>query len=172
MISTVIDVEKSAVQVTADNGNVVQPSKVNAKWGYIRVKQTRVVVDEQGFGRLQPVSALIHGLVKDLNRFGWKKDQALKGTIIFKEQLIPFNKKEPSRDYKIAGKSGIVCCIDGSPIYRKTFYTSDPNAQDVFILDENGNRVYHTNGDEIRLAYQDLADRGVQLEDNTPIDNL
>lgn len=171
MIST-LSAEQSAVRVTAIDGNVVIPSRSNPKWGYIRVEQARIVIDDRGFGQIKPVSALIQGLIKDLKKFGWREGQELKGVIIFKEQLTPFNKKEPHRDYKVAGKSGIVCCIDGSPIYRKTFYKPNPNAQDVYILDDNGNPMGHTNGDEIRLAYEQMAEEGFQLDDSAPIDAI
>lgn len=171
MIST-LNAENSAVTVTAVSGNVVIPSKKNALWGYICVAQTRIVVDERGFAALKPVKALIHGLVKDLKKFGWVEGQELKGTIIFKEQMQSFNSKEPERDYKVAGKTGIVCCIDGYPMYRKTFYSSNPNAEDVYILDKDGNRMSHTNGDEIRLAYKQMAEEGIQLDDNAPIDAI
>lgn len=149
----------TSVRVTADAaGNVVVPSKNNAEWGHIRVEQERILIDERGFARKRRISALIPGLISDLKSFNWKNGQELKGTIIVKEQLEPFNKKEPERDYKVAGKTGIVCCIEGQPIYRKTFYNNNPNAQDVFILDENGMPAMHDNGDAIRAAYANLSD--------------
>jgi len=150
----------SKVKVKADPaGNVVAPSKNNSIWGHIRVVQERVVIDERGFARLKNVSALIPGLIKDLKSFNWKAEQELKGTIIVKEQLEPFNPKEPERDYKIAGKTNIPCCIDGQPMYRKAFYSTNPDAQDVFILDEAGNPVSHNNVDDIRAAYIELAEQ-------------
>ena len=51
----------------------------------------------------------------------------------------------PERDYKIAGKTGIVCCQDGQPIYRKTFYTLNSSAEDVLVS--------HNNIEDIRAAY-------------------
>lgn len=150
----------SKVKVTADAaGNVVVPSKNNPEWGHIRVEQLRIVVDDRGFARRKRVSALIPGLIEDLKSFGWKAGQEVEGTIIFKEQLDPFNPKDPERDYKIAGKTGVVCCIDGQPIYRKTFYSKDKSAKDVHILDEAGNPVSHNNGDAIRAAYAELAEK-------------
>lgn len=150
----------SKVKVTADAaGNVVVPSKNNSIWGHIRVVQDRVVIDDRGFARLRSVSALIPGLIKDLKAFNWKADQELKGTIIIKEQLEPFNPKEPERDYKIAGRTGIPCCIDGQPIYRKAFYSTNAEASDVFITDEFGNIVSHNNVDDIRAAYLELAEQ-------------
>jgi len=158
----------SKVKVTADAvGNVVIPSKNNAEWGHIRVEQERIVIDERGFARKKRVSALIPGLIADLKSFGWKAGQELKGTIIFKEQLTPFNPRDPERDYKIAGRTGIVCCIYGEPVYRKTFYNTNPEAQDVQIMDENNNPISHTNGEEIRIAYKQLTEQDVTLENET-----
>lgn len=158
----------SKVKVTADAiGNVVIPSKNNADWGHIRVQQERIVIDERGFARKKTVSALIPGLINDLKSFGWKTGDDLKGSIIFKEQLTPFNPRDPERDYKIAGRTGIVCCIYGEPVYRKTFYNSNPDAKDVQIMDENNNPVTHTNGEEIRIAYKQLKDQDVTLENET-----
>lgn len=151
---------KSKVKVTADEaGNVVVPSNNNSEWAHIRVEQERIVFDEKGFARKRRMSALIPGLLEDLKSFGWTAGQEIDGKIIAKESLTPFNAKDPERDYKVAGKTGIVCCIDGQPIYRKTFYTPDNNANDVFIMDENGNPMTHNNGEAIRVAYAELTQK-------------
>lgn len=148
------------VVVTADGaGNSVVPSKNNPEWGHIRVEQDRIVIDDRGFGRKKRVSALIPGLIVDLKSFGWKASDKIEGCVYFKEQLTPFNPKEPERDYKIAGKTGVICCIDGEPIYRKTFYNKNPDTQDVFILDEQGQPMTHNNGDAIRAAYLELNEK-------------
>lgn len=149
----------SSVKVMADaTGNVVVPSKNNPEYGYIRVIQSRVIVDDKGFARKKTLSALIPGLIEDLKAFEWSEGDSVEGKVIFKEQLEPFNFDQPEKDYKIAGSTGIVCCIDGEPIYRKTFYTTNSNAQDVFILDEDGIPVAHTNGDAIRAEYLKMRD--------------
>ena len=136
----------SKVKVTADElGNVVVISKNNPEWAHIRVEQSRVVIDDNGFARKKTISALLHGTVEDLKSFGWVANKEIPGKIIFKESLEPFNMNEPERDYKIAGKTGIVCCQDGQPIYRKTFYTLNSNAQDVAVA--------HNNTEDIRAAY-------------------
>lgn len=158
------------VIVSADkSGLVVVPSKNNPDWGNIRLKQDRIVVDEKGFARKKTVSALVAGTVEDLKSFGWKAGDQLEGKIIFKEQLTPFNKKDPERDYKIAGETEIVCCIEGQPIYRKTFYVTDSNANDVHILDGFGNPMSHTNGDAIRAAYLELEEKKKSQKTDTPI---
>jgi len=144
----------SKVKVTADEttGAVVSVSKNNPEWAHIRVEQSRIVIDDSGFARKRVISALVHGKTEDLKSFGWKADQELPGKIVFKESLEPFNVGQPERDYKIAGKTNIVCCQDGQPIYRKTFYTLNSSAEDV--------SVSHTNGEDIRAAYKE----GVKVE--------
>lgn len=137
----------SKVKVTADEstGSVIVVSKNNPEWAHIRVEQSRIVIDDNGFARRKTISALVHGTVDDLKSFGWTKGLELSGKIIFKESLEPFNVSQPERDYKVAGKTGIVCCQDGQPIYRKTFYTLNSTAEDVSVA--------HTNIEDIRAAY-------------------
>ena len=137
----------SKVKVTADEttGLVVNVSKNNPEWGHIRVEQSRTTIDDNGFARKRNISALIHGTVEDLKSFKWVNGQEVTGQIIAKESLEPFNMNSPERDYKIAGKTGIVCCQDGQPIYRKTFYTLNSSAEDVLVS--------HNNIEDIRAAY-------------------
>jgi hypothetical protein len=162
----------SKVKVTADAvGNVIVPSKNNPDWGHIRVEQTRNIVDELGFGRVKVVSALIQGEIKELKQFGWSQGKELEGKIITKESFEPFNKKEPERDYKIAGKSGIPCCVNGEPIYTKNFYREDNSAQDEFLKDSDGVRIRHTNTDEIKAAYAKLKE-GVDSPNNASLQNM
>lgn len=150
----------SRVKVTADElGNVVVVSKNNPEWAHIRVEQSRVVIDDNGFARKKTISALVHGTTDDLKSFGWTRGQELPGAIIFKESLEPFNAKDPERDYKVAGKTGVVCCLDGQPIYRKTFYSTNASAQDVSIA--------HNNVEDIRAAYASVAE---DIEENNMTD--
>lgn len=139
------------VVVAADKaGNVIVRSSNNPEYGHIRVEQTRMVIDESGFARRKRLSALIPGLVEDLKGFGWEAGELVSGKIIVKESLTPFNANDPERDYKIAGNSGIVCCQDGQPIYRKNFFTLSSSAEDT--------SVEHTNGEEIKAAYAELKE--------------
>ena len=46
----------------------------------------------------------------------------------------------------MAGDTGIVCCVDGQPIYRKTFFTKDQTAEDVLIAHDNGDAIREANG--------------------------
>lgn len=128
----------SKVRVAADaTGNVVVQSQNNPEYGYIRVEQDRVIFDDNGFMSRRPVSAIINGLVSDLQSLNWKKDMTLPGNIVVKESLTPFSKKRPEADYKIAGKTGIICTVSDQPIYRKTIYTTVGNSTDVVIKHDN-----------------------------------
>lgn len=146
------------VIVCADKaGNVIAKSQNNPEFGHIRVEQVRMVIDEQGFARQKKLSALIPGKIVDLVGFGWSVGQEVKGKILVKESLTPFNPKDPERDYKIAGKSGIVCKVDDDPIYRKHFYTLNEALEDELVP--------HTNKEEIEAAYAEVEE---EIEDENP----
>jgi hypothetical protein len=70
----------------------------------------------------------------------------LDGKIVVEESLEPFNKKNPERDLKVAGETGIVCTIGGLPIYRRTKFTFNANATDTAT-------IQHDNVEELRAAY-------------------
>lgn len=134
------------VRVTADtDGNVVNVSK-NPEFGYIRVEQRATVVNADGWLRISKRSCLIPGKLDDLVEAGFTSGQELPGRIVVKESFDPFNTVNPDRDIKVAGETGIICRVDDQPIYRQTFYTTDPNAQDELIA--------HNNTDEIRDALE------------------
>ena len=155
----------SKVKVTADAaGNVIVSSKNNSEWGYIRVEQTRMVIDERGFARKKTVRAIIPGTIEDLKGFGWKKGEEVEGKIVIKERLEAFNDETPEKDYKIAGSTGIVCCVDGQPIYRKAFYSLNMNAHDE--------TVEHDNGDAIKAAYAEQKETSVAESKDSDIDRL
>jgi len=136
----------SKVTVTADAaGNVVVPSINNPEYGYVRVEQVKTIFDDKGFVARKPISAIINGTVSDLKSLGWTKNQVLDGKIIIKESTTPFSTKNPEADLKIAGKTGIICKIEGSSIYRKTLYTTNTNVVDVVIS--------HDNIEEIKSKY-------------------
>lgn len=136
----------NSVKVSAnDAGKVVNVSENNPAYGFIRVTQDRLITDDSGWLRVKTLSALIPGLISDLNKLGWVNGQEIEGKIIVKEKLEPFNKKNPEKDLKIAGDTGIVCRFEGKPIYRNTMYTTNANAQDITIN--------HDNVEEIRGAY-------------------
>jgi hypothetical protein len=141
----------SKVVVLGDESTktVVNVSENNPDYGYIRVQQIRTMIDDNGFLRRKPVSALIPGTLSELTESGFYAGQQLDGKIVVEESLEPFNAKTPERDLKIAGETGIVCTIGGLPIYRRTKFTLDGNAQDTLIK--------HDNVDQLRAAYANAS---------------
>ncbi len=138
------------VIVVADTeGNVVRVSKNNPEYGNIRVTQERFMMDDTGFLRPRTVSALIAGKVEDLHRLNVSDGQDIDGRIITKHSMKPFNPKDPERDLKIAGETGVPCTLEGQPIYRKSFFQFDPRAQD-------SERIEHDNGAEIKAKFAEM----------------
>jgi hypothetical protein len=137
----------SKVFVQADEtGAVINVSENNSEYGYVRVQQTRTMIDDNGFVRRKSITALMPGTIEDLQAMNLYGGQALDGKIVIEESLNPFNKKNPERDLKVAGKTGIVCRQDGQPIYRRTRFSFNENAADSY--------VEHTNGEELKAAYE------------------
>ena len=132
----------SKVLVTADqNGNTIGVSQNNPEYGYIRVEQQAIQISDEGWLRNVKRSALIKGKVTDLLETGYKEGTELPGKIVVIESLTPFNTENPDRDLKIAGLSGVICRIDDQPIYRQSFYTSNPNAYDQLLSHNNSTEI-------------------------------
>jgi len=137
---------ESKVKVTGDElGNVIHQSANNPEYGYVRVEQIKTVFDENSFLRRKAVSALIHGYMDDLKAEGYFAGQELPGKVVVIETIKPFSEKNPSQGIKHAGNTGIVCTIEGLPIYRKTIYSDNSSAEDVLVK--------HDNVDAIRNAF-------------------
>lgn len=144
--------EKSNTTVSSDaTGAVIIKSVNNPEFAYIRIVQEKTIFTDDGFMKRKPVSALIHGTIEDLQSLNWKANQELKGNVIIKESLTPFSKKQPERDYKIAGETGIVCSIDGAPIYRKTTYTTNVALEDTTLQHDNKDAIVAKNA-ELKAA--------------------
>jgi len=155
----------SKVKVIAINetGSVINQSTTNPEYGHIRLEQSRTMVDDNGFLRRKVVSTLLHGTMDELQATGFYAGQELPGNIVIKESLEPFNAKNPERDLKIAGETGIICKVGDSPIYRKTVYSSASNAEDTL--------VQHDNVAELRAAYEMQA-KSSAISANTDFDNM
>lgn len=154
----------SKVIVLSDEttGAVVNVSQNNPEYGYIRVQQVRTMIDDNGFLRRKPISALVPGTLAELKESGFFQGQQLDGKIIVEESLEPFNDKTPERDLKIAGDTKIVCTLNGLPIYRRTKFSFDGNVSDMLIK--------HDNGEELRAAFN--ANKSSALEKARPSDDF
>jgi hypothetical protein len=125
---------------------VIVQSKTNPDYGYVKVVQTKQLVDVNGFLRRIQVPALIHGYIGELKLGGYYANQELNGRVVIRESLTPFNTKNPEGDLKIAGSTGVVCKVNNQPIYRKTVYTDMSTLQEELIQ--------HDNVEEIRGAFR------------------
>lgn len=147
------------VRVVGDEaGNVINTSS-NPEYGYVRLEQVKSVIDDNGFLRRKTRSALVQGTIDELKAAGFYAGQTLPGKIVILESLEPFNQKDPSRDLKIAGSTGIPCTQGGQPIYRKSLYTERANMEDV--------PVDHDNIDELRAAYEAAKSNSTAIQPNT-----
>jgi hypothetical protein len=139
---------QNKVNIIADDmGNVIRQSSTNSEFGYVRLQQERVTFGNTGWVKKSVLSTLLHGKLEDLQSLGLENVKSLPGKIVIKESLEPFNNTDPERDYKYAGDTGIICCQDGQPIYRKTFYVSDTTAEDMLVAHTNGQDIKEANGD-------------------------
>jgi hypothetical protein len=138
---------QNKVNIVADDmGNIIRQSSNNAEFGHIRLEQQRVVFGNSGWVKSTNRSTLLHGKMDDLQNLQLSVNTPLTGKIIVKESLTPFSNNDPDRDLKIAGETGIICAIDGEPIYRKTFFVADATAEDVLLAHTNGEAIREANG--------------------------
>lgn len=150
----------SYVVVTADASHNVINISENPEYGYIRLRQETVKIGKGGWLRLENRTALLHGTVQDLVKVNYQENQKLPGKIVVKEAFTPFNEKNPDRDLKIAGKTGIILKVDDQPIYRQTYFTTDLSETDELIQHDSECR------EEIReaMAAQRAMDELVSLD--------
>ena len=123
------------------NGNVINISE-NPEYGFLRLEQKTIQIDDKGWLKSVTRSTLLHGKVTDLVEANYQVGTTLPGKIIVVESLTPLNEKNPDRDLKIAGSTNVICRINDQPIYRQTYYSTNPDAFDTLIS--------HTNSDEIK----------------------
>jgi len=143
---------QSKVNILADDmGNVVRQSSSNPEFGHVRLQQTRVTFGNGGWVKRSNISTLLHGKLEDLKELGLETMDSIPGKIVIKESLEPFSKNDPDRDYKKAGETGIICAVDGQPIYRKTFFVADTTAEDVLIAHNNGQAIKDANSSDTNV---------------------
>jgi len=144
----------SPVTVLADdNGMVIRQSKNNPEYGFVVLQQTRTMIQSNpanvknvGWLKTQKMTTLLKGKMEELKMFGFTKGMELPGKIVVKESTTPFSEENPDQHLKIAGDTGIVCCIHGEPIYRITYYTADASEQDEFVQHNNVDAIRSANG--------------------------
>ena len=130
---------KPVTIVKDDMGNVIRVSKRNAEYAHVRLTQEKTVINN-GWINVKTVSTLIHGKTEELIASGIKKYKKLPGNIVIQESL-----EGEERNLKMAGKTDVVCCLDGQPIYRTTKYDATGMLEDTFIAHNNGQAIREAN---------------------------
>jgi hypothetical protein len=149
---------QSKVNIVADDmGNVIRQSSTSSEYGFVRLQQDRVTFGNNGWVKKSNISTLLHGKLEDLQSLGLDTMATIPGRIVIKEQLTPFNQNNPDRDLKYAGDTGIICCVDGEPIYRKTFYVADAASQDVLVAHNNSDAIKEANASDFNAAKSTVA---------------
>lgn len=126
-------------------------SKDGKEYGFVRVGSSVVEFSTEGFARIANRRAIIKGDVEVLNQiFALGANTVLPGRIAVLESTdinaMGKNAADFEENYrKMAGQTGIACVdSEGQIIYRKQFYTTNQDVQDVFVP--------HANGEQIRAA--------------------
>ena len=55
--------------------------------------------------------------------------------------MEPFNKSNPDYDFKVVPGTGVICTVDGEPIYRRTLWDPTGNVTDTFIAHDNKEEI-------------------------------
>jgi len=166
--------EQGKVCVVQDElGSVIRISRNNPDYGHVRLTQEGTSYTTTGWVKKSTKSTLLHGLVEDLKAIGIKKKKVLPGCIYTIEQFTPFTKDNPDRDLKVAGRTGIICCKDGEPIYRKSFYDPTGTMEDDLQPHNNNQAIREANSDEVMTLLKDnvketevVPSNQVDLEDS------
>lgn len=127
------------VKVLANEmGAVVNVSPNNPEFGYIRVKQTTASFNSDGWLTTEDRYALLKGKLEGLQSLGYDLTTTLPGKLVRQESLEPFD------DYstpKVAGSSGVVCKVNGQPIYSRVTYDPTGTKQDILIPHDNKEEI-------------------------------
>lgn len=145
--------------VPTETGMVIRVNEKNKDFGYVLLRQLRDEFSENGFIEEKPVTCLVKGPVDVLKRKNWKPWQEIKGKIVVQESLEPFREKSLEYDVKMSSSEGGVMLVhEDQPIFRRTFYSVNPEKED--------NYIQHTNVEEVRAAVAAKAEsRKRQLVD-------
>jgi len=159
----------STVTVVADdNGMVIRQSKNNPEYGVILLEQTSISIQQNpsnpkslNWIKKNKLTTLLKGTVEELKELNYKAGQKIEGKIVVKESVTPFSEENPDQHLKIAGKTGVVCCLYGQPIYRITYYTSDMEDQNELINHDNVDAIRSANSSQVNNIINTFVDSSI-----------
>ena len=129
----------SKVTVTKTKaGNVINVNTNNPEYGYIRVEQSLAKINQDGWLSEETRSFLLKGPLSTLQNAGFEAGTQLPGKLVREESLEPFG---PYSTPKVAGDSGVICKVDGQPIYSRVVYDATGTREDVLIAHDNKEEI-------------------------------
>lgn len=120
------------------NGSAINVNPNNPEFGYIRVGQTLSKFNQDGWLQEENRYFLLKGKIEQLQNSGMEAGHTLPGKLVRQESLEPFD------DYstpKVAGDSGVVCKLEGQPIYSRIVYDATGTVQDTLIQHDNKEEI-------------------------------
>jgi hypothetical protein len=126
------------------NGQLTNASKSNPEKVFFRVESVETTINNGQINSTKR-TATVQGTKAQVAEMGIYAGMELAGKIVVTESLTPFYEgQEP----KLAGATGVVCTLDGAPIYRNSTFESDMSKVDTLIA--------HNNNAEIKSAQEAL----------------
>ena len=151
------------IKVVADeSGNIIRVSKNNPEYGHIRIEQNKIQISSNGWVQPKRRSALLQGKLEDLQEMDIDINTELSGNIVLVESFTPFNTKNPEKNLKIAGDTGVICKgVDPETgeirdIYRDTKYDASGLRPDDLIPHINGDEIREANGNSVNISKSEL----------------
>ena len=129
----------NAVKIIAnEDGQIVNVNSNSPEYGYVRIGQTISKFNPDGWISTEERYFLLKGKLEALQNSGLDSNSVLPGKLIRQESLEPFD------DYsqpKVAGTSGVVCKLNGQPIYSRVVWDQTGTAHDVLIAHDNKEEI-------------------------------
>lgn len=119
-------------------GNVINVNANTPDYGYIRVEQTLAKINQDGWLSEETRSFLLKGPLSTLQNAGFEAGTQLPGKLVRQEALEPFDAYSTP---KVAGDSGVICKVNGQPIYSRVVYDATGTMEDTLIAHDNKEEI-------------------------------
>ena len=120
------------------NGSAINVNPNNPEFGYIRVGQTLSKFNQDGWLQSENRYFLLKGKIEELQNSGIQSGHTLPGKLVRQESLEPFDAYSSP---KVAGDSGVICTVNGQPIYSRVVYDATGTMQDALIAHDNKEEI-------------------------------
>lgn len=124
--------------VETSNGQVINVNANNPEFGYVRVGQTISKFNSDGWLNTEDRYFLLKGRVDQLQSAGLDSGFEMPGKLVRQESLEPFSEYSQP---KVAGESGVVCKVNGQPIYSRVVYDASGTMEDTLVPHDNKEEI-------------------------------